>query len=203
MMKKVSVLLLSLVLVVGLATVSVAGIVGTKHDLSSSGSGATLSTQICNVCHTPHNALSATNAPLWNHTITTATFTPYSGGGTLDATVGAPSGVSLLCLSCHDGTVALDAFQGNTPTTTITGNALLDVDLSNDHPISFTYDAALVSADGGLNDPTAAPISGWLFGASNDQLECASCHDVHDDTNSPFLRVSNANSALCLTCHNK
>jgi predicted CXXCH cytochrome family protein len=32
-------------------------------------------------------------------------------------------------------------------------------------------------------------------------VECASCHDPHTDS-SLFLRISNAYSALCLTCHN-
>ena len=33
-------------------------------------------------------------------------------------------------------------------------------------------------------------------------VECASCHDPHT-TNQTFLRVSNANSAVCLACHVK
>ena len=82
-------------------------------------------------------------------------------------------------------------------------------DLTNDHPISFTYDGALVSADGGLNDPTTQ-ASGLPGGGTvqddllfSDSLECGSCHDVHDDSNGNFLIKSNANSALCTTCHNK
>lgn len=34
-------------------------------------------------------------------------------------------------------------------------------------------------------------------------VECASCHDPHTDTNATFLRISNANSAVCLACHTK
>lgn len=34
-------------------------------------------------------------------------------------------------------------------------------------------------------------------------VECASCHDPHSSTNSTFLRVSNAGSAVCLACHIK
>ncbi len=33
-------------------------------------------------------------------------------------------------------------------------------------------------------------------------VECASCHDPHS-TNTTFLRISNSQSAVCLTCHNK
>jgi predicted CXXCH cytochrome family protein len=86
----------------------------------------------------------------------------------------------------------------------ITGSALLGTDLSNDHPISFTYDAALATTDGGLVSPASASsvVAGIpLYSAS---LECASCHDVHKTAGfDKFLRVSNAASALCLKCHIK
>ena len=52
------------------------------------------------------------------------------------------------------------------------------------------------------NDPTGLTVA-KLFGAGGDQVECASCHDVHDDTNEPFLIESNAGSAICVDCHNK
>jgi predicted CXXCH cytochrome family protein len=138
-----------------------------------------------------------------------AVFTPYDSA-TLDATPGQPAGVSLLCLSCHDGTVAIDSFGGATGTSFVSGAALVGTDLANDHPIGFTYDAALNAADPEVNDPTTT-VSGlggnidvdMLFGLSNDQLECASCHNVHDDLFGNFLIKDNAASALCLTCHDK
>src|SRR5207249_869044 len=34
-------------------------------------------------------------------------------------------------------------------------------------------------------------------------VECVTCHEPHDDVNPKFLRVSNANAALCTFCHNK
>jgi predicted CXXCH cytochrome family protein len=34
-------------------------------------------------------------------------------------------------------------------------------------------------------------------------VECGSCHDPHNTGNGTFLRMSNAASALCTTCHNK
>lgn len=97
--------------------------------------------------------------------------------------------------------------------------------LTNDHPISFSYNAAQVELGATkLNDrPTVNAKSGGkikFFGRSGDQLECASCHDPHidygygidgklsgsptgDTTLRPFLTMSNANSALCFACHNK
>ncbi len=184
---------------------SMADISGSAHDFSGD---AWSSGRICLPCHTPHNAdTTVAGAPLWNHEVTTSTFTVYSSA-TLDATVGQPDGASKLCLSCHDGSVAIDSFGGTTGTTFVTGGELLGTGLDNDHPISFTYDDALATADGGLHLPSATN-SGLGDTITNDLLfagtmECASCHDVHNtNNNSHLLRVSNAGSALCLTCHNK
>lgn len=182
------------------------GIVGSKHDFTSEA----WATEVCAVCHTPHDAKTGiTNAPLWNHESTSATFTAYTST-TMNAAVGQPDGISKLCLSCHDGTVALDNYGGTTNGTNLaTGGALVGTDLSNDHPISFTYNAALSSADNGLHDPTSTNsglgstiTDDLLFG---DKLECASCHDVHNSVGgtSFLLRIDNTSSALCLKCHNK
>ena len=199
-------------------------IAGTAHDFSTQGySGG----QICIACHTPHGGnTSVTDAPLWNHAVTTASYTLYSSG-TLDAgPLAQPSGVSKLCLSCHDGTVAVDSFGGATGTNFVTGIGAVasaaQGSLANDHPIGFTYDAALATLDGSLHNTTNSVTIGTggtrtrtgtiasllLF---NGRLECASCHDVHNTftasngvgSGAPLLRVSKAGSAICLTCHNK
>lgn len=181
--------------------IQAAGISGTKHDLSSKGWG---SSELCIFCHTPHNGNTA-NVPLWNHgNSTAATFTLYSSP-TLNAVPGQPAGTSKACLSCHDGTVAIDTFGTQTGTHFITGIPLLGTDLSNDHPVSFTYDAALATADTKLVTPNSASFvdAGKTVPLFSGKLECASCHNVHDNTYGNFLRISNAGSALCLKCHNK
>ncbi len=183
-----------------LTSAAFAGIAGTAHDLSAS----TADEQLCVVCHTPHNGATGVDAPLWNHVLTTENFTMYTST-TLNATMPAdgpmPSGISKLCLSCHDGVTGVLDYGNNTGSGPMIGDSALGVDLTNDHPVSFVYNTALATADGDLFDPAATPaVAALLFG---NQVECASCHDVHDDTNSPFLRMSNANSALCLTCHDK
>jgi predicted CXXCH cytochrome family protein len=180
-----------------LATQAMAGISGTPHDFSGRGWG---SAELCIFCHAPHNANGGT--PLWNHKATTATYTMYASP-TLNATGQAIAGVSKLCLSCHDGTVAIDSYGTRTGTTNITGDALLGTDLSNDHPIGFTYDAALATADGGLVTPASASLVVANVPLYAAKIECASCHNVHDNALGGFLRVSNAASALCLKCHNK
>jgi predicted CXXCH cytochrome family protein len=114
-----------------------------------------------------------------------------------------------LCLSCHDGTVAVDNFGGRANGTEfVAGVFLIGTDLRDDHPVSFVYDAALASVDGGLRNPTLS--SSGLGGTIDDdmllgnKLQCASCHDVHNGSGLPRLLVkSNAASALCLTCHCK
>ena len=75
--------------------------------------------------------------------------------------------------------------------------------------MSFTYDSVLAAADVELKNPATA-LSGVRTGTIAkdmlfaDQLECASCHDVHNSYGQPKLLVkSNAGSALCLTCHIK
>jgi len=77
--------------------------------------------------------------------------------------------------------------------------------LANDHPISFTYDAALAAADGHLVTPAATNRvdAAGLVPLYGSKMECASCHATHDNANGKFLRISNAGSALCLKCHVK
>jgi len=184
---------------------SFAQITGSDHDFSSETWNS--SGEICIVCHTPHNSTVVAGAPLWNHSTTSTTFTLYSSG-TMDATLGQPTASSKLCLSCHDGTVAVDNFGGTTTGTDfITGSELVGTSLADDHPISFTYDATLATTDGGLHNPSTQ--SSGLGGTIatdlliSNQVECASCHDVHNAANINYLLVkSNSGSALCLTCHN-
>lgn len=197
-----------------------AGIATSKHNLRSDASNTnTIKSnnvdEICVFCHTPHAGDTA--APLWNRTNPAGTsFTQYTSL-TLTATVGKPAGVSLACLSCHDGVTAFDALinkpgsgAGTTPTFTgLTAGKMpagvtnLGTDLTNDHPVSFTYDAALATSDGGLVSPASASLVVAGIPLYGSKVECASCHNVHDNANAPFLRVANAGSALCLKCHVK
>jgi hypothetical protein len=174
-------------------------------------------------CHTPHNAnTSVTDAPLWNHTLSTATYALYTSP-TMQSTTGQPSGASRLCLSCHDGTVAIDSFGGAVGTIFMTGaNAVGSgpAGLSNDHPISITYNTALATADGALHDPATRTVTigsgtqtrtGTISAVMlyNNQVQCASCHDVHNTftvsgaAGNPLLKLSKTGSAICLACHNK
>jgi len=197
---------LTLLLVSG--TTAAISIVGSEHDLS--GTNPADDGQVCAYCHTPHNASSSV-VPLWSRDLDNTGFTMYASP-TLDMTIATtPQGVSLACLSCHDGTIAVDQLFGNpwgadgTKVIDSGEDAYLGKDLSDDHPISITYDPTL---DGGFNAAASGKVGALpLFGTTatpgvGDQVECASCHSVHDDNFMPFLRIENKNSAICTTCHN-
>jgi predicted CXXCH cytochrome family protein len=181
--------------------------------------------EICVYCHTPHNNNTDIDAPLWNRSTPTGPYTMYSSTS-LDMDIAtSPQGVSLACLSCHDNTIALDQIINIPPSalgSTASGTTIencgtqchvgdtpsgglnfegtnIGTNLGNDHPISITYDPS--------KDPNFLTASNGkvgnlpLYGPSQDQVECASCHNPHDNSNEPFLRISNENSAMCLTCH--
>ena len=215
---------------------------GTKHNLSavadatSTPSGgivptrtfkSTTETQVCVFCHTPHGATLGVTA-LWNRKLSNATYLPYSSSS-LDAEyilgrqLDQPGGSSKLCLSCHDGTLAIGSVNvlngvggaegsqtiampdvasgvmasGSGTTTGYTRN--LGVNLSNDHPISVNYTAALFARDGELRgvdvDQKDTTTSGAIIGVRSSgyspkapleragvgdgQIQCATCHDPH------------------------
>jgi predicted CXXCH cytochrome family protein len=213
-MKRTAIVFVIAALCVAAPGMSQSSVVGSKHDLSGA---VTTSDRVCVFCHTPHQPDSPffDADPLWNHTLSTNPTYGVYDSTTLNASpaeIGGGTTVSNLCLSCHDGTIGICSLYNNpnisggeeTPTnsgTLMSGNALVGTDLTNDHPVNFDYTAALASEDGGLVDPSGAGAPGdWLFG---DSLQCASCHDPHDDTYLPFLVADNAFSAMCLTCHIK
>ena len=195
-----------LLAVLVLSGISFATIVGSRHDLSISGTAfftASVEDEICIFCHTPHNAdveaSDGTRLPLWNRDISRNElgFTVYSSS-TLNATPGQPGGYSQLCMSCHDGVTAVNAllnYGRNNPIVmgggfTMLGQVFnptfkpggfcgypganiggatsvaivdpqcgssnpLKKDFSDDHPVSFVYDNALATSDGGLVNPVS------------------------------------------------
>ena len=185
-----------------------ANIVGTKHNLSSSGPGvyrATGETRICIFCHTPHNATAMT--PLWNKDLEPQSYQVYASPTLKVAQkIGAipqPTGPTKLCLSCHDGTIALGAVLNPAGGITMAGTGPLPagglsnfgLDLRGHHPVSFRYSDALPNSD-----LAPSPPLGLMYGAA-DEVHCTTCHDPHDDRRGRFLAKDNRFSALCTTCH--
>jgi hypothetical protein len=200
----------------------------TKHNLSVSGPGpikAVEETQICIFCHTPHSSESI--YPLWNHEV--SSFQSYINywSPTLQAYdfEEAPpiDGFSKLCLSCHDGTIAIgavlnreeDILMSPSPYLDAQGRLLpgakgyLGTDLSGGHPISFIFDEFLAAKrnDAGLtklnwpisdNDVKLYPTQGG-YG-----VQCPSCHDPHNNKAAggwpPFWRKE-THDEVCMVCH--
>jgi predicted CXXCH cytochrome family protein len=163
---------------------AVAGVADSKHNLGSTNSTGTNkvtggTNEVCVFCHTPHGSNTDAKVPLWNKTLPdSASFTTYDSLGTssLDGNITAVGSVSIACLSCHDGSQAMDVMV-NTPgsgnatmsgswsgstvvagavgtggTMTVDGAnffPMLGTDLQNDHPIGIQY------AGGGIDNSTA------------------------------------------------
>ena len=121
--RRTAALLSASALVLGLIAISqpaLAGISNTRHNLGSGtntvASRAQLdangTAEVCVFCHTPHGAASTATAPLWNKLLskTSGSYTSYTSATstTFDAVQSGPGNVSLGCLSCHDGTQAMD-----------------------------------------------------------------------------------------------
>ena len=209
-----------IVLLIAISTSLMAQIASTKHNLSAT-SGNTIAadteTAICIFCHTAHTTESIDQ--LWNKTLTQETnYTLYTSTRLSGyPTPSQPNAKSKLCMSCHDGTIAIGSVY-NMPGTALSGTITMTggvttmptdagghigINLADDHPIGYTYDPGsdpdLITktwpwADAGetvLLDPDA----------SNGTVECHTCHDAHDNTYPPFLNQDKA--TICNECHSK
>ncbi len=183
-------------------------VVNTVHNLSASGPGtihASSEDQVCLFCHTPHNSLPV--SPLWNKEDPGVIYDLYTSS-TIQGEPGQPTGASALCLSCHDGTIALGNVLSRVSDIDFTGgithlppgNTNLSSDLSDDHPVSFLYSSSLAASDGQLKDPALVsfPVS-----LENNQVQCTSCHDPHKNIYTDFLRDTPRFSNLCMNCHER
>ncbi|GAB4154980.1 MAG: hypothetical protein Fur0037_23500 [Planctomycetota bacterium] len=205
------------------------------HDFSAASwnTGAGLRTdQVCAVCHIPHvegRPQDRTTASLlWGRQLSTVTYTMYSSNslnGTVDPQ---PTGSARLCLSCHDGSVALDLYHTRT---TSVANVYIPsddripgkpgtapgTDFSADHPISITYNAGTGAGQDKYLRLETSPFPGTVAGQTiadileGGKVQCSSCHDVHNvevpTGANHLLRIANNDaaspSALCLACHIK
>ena len=164
-----------------------AEVANTKHNLGTTGTGPNTfsgTAAICVFCHTPHGGDSSASVPLWNKSLSTGTYVTYDSLGTssLEGATAPVGSVSIACLSCHDGTQAMDTVLNEpgsgavvpsygagtwTGNSTPQGIALIGEDLTNDHPIGIQYGGGGITASApaaATNDsdfiaPESAPIN--------------------------------------------
>jgi predicted CXXCH cytochrome family protein len=176
----------------------------TVHNLTPEGPGTmkeTVKTGLCVFCHTPHNGSPIRS--MWNKDLPGITYQLYSSS-TTRADLKQPTGSSRLCLSCHDGLVALGNLLVPPPGDALKlgpmkGTNVLGSDLSDDHPVSFVYDGALAARHPGIVDPASLPRTLPLD--AKQELQCTTCHNAHESKRPKFLRMDNPYGALCITCH--
>jgi predicted CXXCH cytochrome family protein len=189
-------------------------VIGSPHDLSALSPHpirAISEDRVCIFCHAPHNA--QPQSPLWNRFDPEMHYRVYQSS-TTDARIGQPSGTSKMCLSCHDGLMALGMVRtgvdrpGDVPPDhpipmtrrfMPPGATNLTNDLSDDHPIGFRYDRALFRRDAQLRPPDM--VSREIPLGKHNEVHCTACHDPHNNRLGDFLRITDRRSTLCLTCH--
>lgn len=170
------------------------GVEGSKHDFSKKPwSGG----ETCGACHTPHRDGPPKAAPLWDPTADLArTF-----GRVTNHTI-VPGLGTLMCLRCHDGTVAKEAIAGvsrmryvNKQNPGLFGA----VHGRTDHPVGIEYPLFKK----GYRPVTSVVAKGTVI-LPQGRVECISCHDPHNTAGAAHMLVTaNTRSALCLTCHKK
>ncbi len=198
------------------------GVESTVHNLSVSGPGeirALDETEVCKFCHIPHNA--SVPSPLWSRRLSSVDYqTPSIRTPQGDRiTAPQPDGSSRLCLSCHDGTIALGEIAGEPRRITMAGGprlgpgrkGFLGTDLSGSHPISFVvpdgdYGTSDTDRDMGLKTLSAIRGSSEVRIDSEGKMQCTTCHDPHRDRyyregTVPRFWVLPTVEEVCLTCH--
>jgi len=197
---------LAVVLPTGLLGQTKTSVFNTDHDVGNAG---------CASCHVPHTAQANAGRGqtlLWARQFSTTVFgtydsptmdeTPQEIGDATYSDTNPPTGAkiySVLCMSCHDGVTATTVI-GPTENAAI-GNPTNSAGLTDDHPVNMVYS----TSDPGLESPTTAEGNGVVLydDGANSTVQCASCHNVHDNSINKFLRVANSNSkqGLCGACH--
>ncbi|MFQ5790679.1 MAG: cytochrome c3 family protein [Acidobacteriota bacterium] len=200
-----------------------ASVASTLHNLSVSGPGEIKSkteTEVCKFCHIPHSAV--VPEPLWSHALSQVGQYGVAkirrGGGTAEPAP-QPDGSSRLCMSCHDGTVALGDIAREEQALPMEGsqrlnpgqNGYLGTDLSGSHPISFEVPDGDQGLRGGARDMGLRPLSairsdGQVRLDKKGKMQCTTCHEPHSDQyyrsgRVPHFWVKPSVKEVCLTCH--
>ena len=204
------------------------GVVDSVHDMRNYGGGGLVTEQmdrVCAYCHTPHHAASSGSdyLPLWSRTLSQETLRPY-WSETMQATINPGDflmGSSKLCMSCHDGSIAIDRHYSFGGTRRLVGDDYLqanvgdynDSTLTNDHPIGFIYDDVAAGTVAGIGTDSTGTKDNYIRKAdanlfyrgnpdpnltvkdrlyeSAGYMTCATCHDVHNKKNADLAGAQN------------
>ena len=206
----------------GSALAQRSGVASTVHNLSVSGPGevrALSETEICKFCHIPHT--DGAPVPMWSHEMSKAQYaTPQmrDAKGSLQIAP-QPDGSSRLCLSCHDGTVALGEIARSGDAVVMAGAQRLNpgrrgyigTDLSGSHPVSIVVpdgEAEILDSgrDMGIRPIEVIRADGQVKLDKMGKMQCTSCHDPHSDQyyvegRVPRFWIKPTVEEVCLTCH--
>lgn len=204
-------LIVALFLLVQRSGAQISGDVLGAHNLSFSGTSPVKGgLDPCLYCHVPHSGVQNPSGALWSQTLSTQVYKSY-GSTTMHNTSQQPvlGGDSSLCLSCHDGTVAVGQTQpfGQIQ---MTGSMYpadkFGTDLQGSHPFSLKtplVDAPDLVQSLTTSHTTADPLHAVKL--INNDVECTSCHSPHvqmiDTVSKNFLVRDSSSGQLCLSCH--
>lgn len=202
-------------------------------------SWAAASYTLCNFCHIAHKfsgeSAGAPGTLLWNHTMSSATYSTYSSNymtATVNQITADYNNPSALCLSCHDGTVAVNSNYAAVTAGTVAqlkigaisggdGMTINPADVDKQHPINFAYTADLATRNGMLKTPaslTSVDANGEIplfnVGGVQGTMQCATCHEPHQKSGiltRDFYTAAGTTSAAanaagwswCLYCHSQ
>jgi len=180
-----------------------ADLTSSKHNLSVPGG------EPCAYCHRVHHSVGGLGRPAYMGPL--PYITQVYTSDTLDHTIDETS-VNIsdapLCLTCHDSTTVDTMMLAGDEKTTIQQKLIdrpeinITLDLRNDHPVGFVFDANLYPEDE-IQAPTDSRVH-VSFGPGLNEMWCSSCHNPHGgEPGTPLLAMSNDASALCLQCHIK
>ncbi len=165
----------------------------------------------------------ARSAPAGPYNVYGSTGTPGTSLTVSGTTVNNPGTFSITCLSCHDGTIGINTITKNGVSTSFavasntayvnssgvvvnvvnatTGySPYIGTNLQNDHPVGLLYRGVAASLAGLIAaDANGLSVATGVYPLFSGTLECASCHDPHNNTQTSFLRA--AKTTLCQDCH--
>ncbi len=208
---KVRLLFAGILLASGTLFAQITGDVIGMHDLSPGSTSPVTGARpgSCTYCHAPHSGLASGKA-LWNQTLTRQVYSVYTSTSYhqqgAQPVLGADSN---LCLSCHDGTVAVGQtlVSGKIATTgSMYASDVFGANLQSSHPLSVL--PPIQDGPSLVESLASKGQTADLTGAIkliNGNIECTSCHNPHVQAKDPFakyfLAKDSSNGAMCLACH--